>query len=72
MFTIYSSSTLVCVCEFWLDFDDLVNIVLVVIIFAKRNFSFGRTTKLDSCFNGVFLNNGKINFLLFKFQINKT
>ena len=55
-----------------MDFDNLVNIVLVVIIFTKRNFSFGRTTKLDSCFNGVFLNNGKINFLLFKFQIDKT
>ena len=72
MFTIYGSSMLVCVCEFWLHFDDLVNIVLVVIIFAKRNFSFSRTTKLDSCFNEVFLNNEKINFLLFKFQINKT
>ena len=47
-----------------MDIDDLVNIILVVIIFAKRNFSFSRTTKLDSCFNGVFLNNGKIKFFI--------
>ena len=58
-------------CEFWLDFDDLVNIVLVVIIFAKRNFSFSRTTKLDSCFNGVFLYNGKINFYYLNFKLIK-